>query len=190
MSESLRYALDNLNTYYEEYEHHNDILDCHIKNKDYLFTKSMITNGMINMIDNNQIDINLFEQLLDQFQNSMNSMEEDHLYRKVKKYFKRYIFDQVWGLKEIRENKEFNRIKSRTYFVRDQYNRFKSFYSSQNKYDNMISILKVIERMKSYNISSEVNFEFDIDEEDKSMNYMKNIMYDSFKDFRSLIYIL
>ena len=36
MSESLRNALDNLNTYYEGYEHHNDILDCHIKNKDYL----------------------------------------------------------------------------------------------------------------------------------------------------------
>ena len=44
MSESLRNALDNLNTYYKEYENHDDILDCHIKNKDYYITGEFYKN--------------------------------------------------------------------------------------------------------------------------------------------------
>ena len=190
MTHNLKYSLEKLNNHYKTCENHDDILDCHIRNKDYLLTKSAIIKSMIRMVDDNQIDINLFEQLLKPFENNIRSLDEDHYYRKVRKYFNRYIFENTWGLNEIKDNKEFKRIASRTCFVRDQYKRFRSFYTAQDKYDNMISILKVIERMKSYNISSKIDFEFDIDEEDKSMDYMKNIMDESFKDFKNLIYVL
>ena len=73
--------------------------------------------------------------------------------------------------------------------MKEQYERFKSFKNSQNNYDNMISVLKIVQRLNAFNINIDIDFEFD-NNEDKSMDYVKDILEYNLRDFSNLVFIL
>ena len=53
----------------------------------------------------------------------------------------------------------------------------------------MISVLKIVQRLNAFNINIDIDFEFD-NNEDKSMDYVKDILEYNLRDFSNLVFIL
>lgn len=188
MKQQLYDNLCELNAYYDRNSRRNKMIHLYIRRQHVYATKKLIILSLMNFVEND-LDTDLFKEFLEQFRIELSSMEESDLFDYVEDSFKNYLVSQIHDIDKIRNNQHFKNVRNRNRYMKEQYERFKSFKNSQNNYDNMISVLKIVQRLNAFNININIDFEFD-NNEDKSMDYVKDILEYNLKDFSNLVFIL
>lgn len=133
-------------------------------NNNRIGNKCTVVRDILYNLSDYKTNIKLINILLE------NAVEEDIEYLiKVKE-----IYNDIYNVKipniNIRES-----LKYEIDSFRSEFSRFRTFCNSQNKYDNMISIMKIVERLSNRNCNLVLDYEFNSECED---DFWKDIEID------------
>ena len=188
---SIHNQLFELRSFYSRHGRRDKVIAVHVKNKIYLLTKKQIVEFLMKLTsDEREFDDFLFKTLFKHLNDNVRSMEEDHWCNEIRESYKNYLVSQIYNINDIRKNPHLINIMKRNRETKEQFDRFKSFNCNQDKFDNMISVLKIIRRLNESHININLDFDFDLNEEDNSFNFVKDIVEYNLNDFKNLIFIL
>lgn len=138
--------INELKNYYEKY-------DGYIEFGDWLLKKSQWCIIIEDLIQNNH-ELRALDILKKMKQKSRSSEERDIINFMKKKIESKNYF-------EYNSIENINDEISKIYEVKKELEYFNRFKFNQNSFDNMISILKIKDRLKSKNIFIRINIKFD-----------------------------
>lgn len=133
-------------------------------------------------------NIGRFMSILDDLFNNAHQKDEKRILEEIKDLLKQLnpIEENYMKIQELFKNR-FNKIS----FLENQFRSFHSFCDEQNPYDNMISIVKILQRMK-HHYGDEINIEYTFKKEFHAdfSDIEKTIKKDLYKELNGLRFLL
>ena len=133
-------------------------------------------------------NIGRFMSILDDLFNNAHQRDEKRILEEIKELLKQLnpIEENYMNIQELFRSK-FNKIS----FLENQFRSFHSFCDEQNSYDNMISIVKILQRMK-HHYGDEINIEYTFKKENHEdfSDIEKTIKESLYKELYGLRFLL
>lgn len=193
MSEDLttiRNKINELEYYYNEFETENRLIKCKINNKTYLLEKKEIISLLKMLIDDENLNINSIKFFIEKLKVKGGSSYEMSTINLLKNEVESYSLNSMYNISIIKNNNNISIVKNNISAIIQQCNHFDCFKNNQDIYDNMISIIKIINRLQNQNISINYkNFVFN-SENDNSDNLKNKIMLESIKRFEGIRFLI
>ena len=173
-------------TFYLENPTINKMVEIEINESIYLLLKTELLDTMMFVIEKE--DYKETKRLCTFVRTGLRSPTEHAILDALKDEIDKFFLNKLYNINQIKTNSLYNEICRKHKIIKGQYNNFNSFKNNQNKFDNMISIIKIVNRLKAQNI--EVNTEnliFD-STEDLTDSYNKEFVEQNLKTFRNVIF--
>lgn len=180
---------DNVNNLLEYYNGgRNRLIECKINGQDLLITKHNAIEILKDSIESELYKIS--KEILKILDNNLDSSFEARELRELDKAFENYLLEKEYNISIIKENTIFINAMFKNRIFLQQNNHFKNYHISQNNFDNMISILKIIDRLEEQGYTIDYDwFNFD-SENDISNTLMEYITYEALKEFGMIRFLI
>lgn len=183
--------LEELENHYEENDNYNDIVFLTLNENKFLLEKTECLKVIKKLMDNDCIKH--YDIIMDIINNidyySHSNYERGTLHR-MKQHLEQHRLENLYKVSLLECSTTFQRIKHKNNLILQQYKHFMSFNNNQNNYDNMISILKIIGRLKEYDIDIDYSwFNFN-SKHDISNTFSEYILYEGLKEFNSMRFLI
>ena len=164
-----------------------------IRDEKVILEKSQVLQVLEILINQDNIDTDEIDYILETLGNSANSSHEISTISRLQRLIKEYKLETIFNIKQIKENPIFNDIKHKHWCIMNQCDHFDSFKYNQNHFDNLISLLKIVQRLKNENIKIELK-DFKYKTEDTNIitaeNYKNKILEEGLKGFALMKFII
>lgn len=193
MLDVIRDDLEELKTYYIQSEANDSLVMIEIRDEKVILEKSQVLQVLEILVNQNNIDIDEINYIIEELNKFVNSSYEISTLNRIQRLIKEYKLETVFNIKQIKENPIFNDIKHKHWCIMNQCNHFDSFKYNQNHFDNLISLLKIVQRLKNENIKIELK-DFKYKTEDTNIttaeNYKNKILEEGLKGFALMKFII
>ena len=193
MLDIIRDDLEELKNYYIQSEANNSLIMIEIRDEEVILEKDQVIQILEILINQNNIDTDEIDYILETLRNSGNSSHEISTINRLQRLTKEYELDTQFNIKQIKENPIFNDIKHKHWCIMNQCSHYDSFKYNQNHFDNLISLLKIVQRLKNENIKIELK-DFKYKTEDTNIttaeNYKNKILEEGLKGFALMKFII
>lgn len=181
--EILKYAIIDYNNERIEFFENNSKLDS------IYATKLEILETIKYLLTKDKQDFELIELLTSKIHNFSLTSKEIKYYNKLKKQIEYMKLNKEYNILKYTENKHLQFIMNYNKKIEDEYRHINQYINGQNKFDNLLSLIKAIQRLKMDNINIKMNLNFDStkDESNDNANALLIEGYESFKNMRFMI---
>ena len=152
-------------------------------------TKLDILETIKYLLTKEEQDFELIEFLTSKIYNYSLTSNEMKYYQKLKKQIEYMKLNKEYNILKYYENKHLQFIINYNKRIKDEYRHINQYINGQNKIDNLLSLIKAIQRLKMDNINIKMNLNFDStkDESKNNANALLIEGYESFKNMRFMI---
>ena len=192
--EVLNLLIKEMKEFYSD-EDNDDFFLLKIDNEEWLILKSQgitfldaILNDIRTILFDKEIDFIKMKKICTCLNRFCSYGYEMSVYRRMLERIENILLNNVYNISNI--EKYIQNIQERYTSVINQCNAFDNFKHNQNKFDNMISIIKILQRLESASIKISFNSMFLNTEEDNSDYYKNLIKEEFFKEFSGLRFMI
>ena len=184
--ELVKEEIRKLNNFYIENDENNFLDRYKFNDKYFILEKSEVTELLEEIFNLEHINFNQCKYLINRLEHNSFDSTELNMIHNIKMMFEDYTLNRVYCISKVKRNKEIKRINNIIRDIYGQCRNFDSFSQNQDKFDNMISIIKITKRIKTnQNYTIDKNFDFDY-EEDNSLESKKKILLEANKLYNGI----
>ena len=155
-----------------------------LNDEELLVTKRDVYQTLIYLSQQEELDYEIIENFIKRIYNLCTTSNEMRNISELKKYVENIKLHKKFDILRYSNKEHLKFIINYNKRIFEEYRHIKQFLNTQNQFDNLLSLIKAIQRleMQNINIIMDLNFDSETDETFKNANSLLNEGYKSFKN--------